>query len=228
LTIIDDSVLNGENSQRYRDFLLENFIIIQVVSLPFNTFYPAGAGVKTSILHLRKKAGNEQQGNIFMAITNNIGHDDHSRDTPERNNLHLVRQVFDEWRRGEGVKEQIIENEHPEEALGCPLQIFELPGDQFNPQRLDAFYYAPELRNAQAALMRLEKEGKISIRKGSDFNVIAELKKVDTWDFSGKKFKYFEIGDVTIDGTIVKYREDYFPNLPTRASAVSIKRVSCL
>lgn len=29
--------------------------------------------------------------------------------------------------------------------------------------------------------------------------------------------KYFEIGDVTIDGTIVKYREDYFENLPTRA-----------
>lgn len=217
LTVIDDSVLNGENSQKYRNFLLENFIIIQVISLPFNTFYPAGAGVKTSILHLRKRTVNEQQGSIFMAITNNIGHDDHGRDSPERNNLRLVAEIFEEWKKGRAINGRIIHNEHPREPLGAPLQIFELPKDKINPERLDAFYYAPELRNAQRALLKLQREGKMSICRGSDFIVIQELKKADTWDFTGKKFKYFEIGDVTIDGTIVEYREDYFANLPTRA-----------
>ena len=41
LTIIDDTVLNGKSSQKYRDYILDNFIIIQIISLPFNTFFTA-------------------------------------------------------------------------------------------------------------------------------------------------------------------------------------------
>ncbi|MHA1280002.1 MAG: N-6 DNA methylase [Candidatus Helarchaeota archaeon] len=217
LTIIDDTVLNGDNSQRYREFILKNFIIIQVVSLPFNTFFRADANIKTSMIHLRKKATGESQGNIFMAITNNIGHDDHSRDTPERNNLHIVVKFFEEWRNGSKIEDQIIYNEHPDEPLGCPLQIFEVSPEEFNHKRFDAFYYAPELKHARTNLYNLEKEGKITIHKGSNFTLIPEIKKDDIQNFEGELFKYIEIGDVTIDGTIIKYREDYFEKLPTRA-----------
>ena len=217
LTIIDDTVLNGEKSQRYRDFILNNFIIIQVVSLPFNTFFRADANIKTSIIHLRKKKPNEKQGSIFMAITNNIGHDDHCRDTPKRNNLHLVAKLFEEWRSGEKIEEQIIHNEDPDEPLSCPLQIFEVPPEEINPKRLDAFYCAPELKRARENLLRLGKKGKISIRKGSDFNIIEPLKSEEVSQMKDRLFKYIEIGDVTIDGTIVKYREDYLENLPSRA-----------
>lgn len=217
LTIIDDTVLNGENSQWYRDFILDNFVIVQVVSLPFNTFFKADANIKTSMIHLRRKAKNEQQGHIFMAVTNNIGHDDHSRDTPERNNLHVVAKHFEDWNAGVKIKDTIINSQHPDEPLGCPFQIFTVPADKINPKRLDAFYYAPELRQAQESLLKLEEEGKIKIYKGGDFNLIPELTKEEIEEFEGKTFKYFEIGDVTIDGTIVKHREDNFENLPTRA-----------
>lgn len=217
LTIIDDTVLNGENAQRYRDHILKNFVIIQVVSLPFNTFFRADANIKTSMIHLRRKAEGEKQGNIFMAITNNIGHDDHQRDTPARNNLPIVAKFFEEWRTKGELKPQIIHNEDADEPLGCPLQVFEVTPDQLNNKRLDAFYYAPELRQAQEKIVMLEKEGKISLYKGIDFNIIPTLKKDEVEQSKGKLFKYFEIGDVTPDGTIIKYKTDYFENLPTRA-----------
>jgi type I restriction enzyme M protein len=223
LTIIDDTVLNGDNSQRYRDYILDNFIIIQIVSLPFNTFFRADANIKTSMIHLRRKADEEKQGNIFMAITNNIGHDDHQRDTPERNNLHIVSKYFEDWKYGNKIDDKIIHNEHSDEPLGCPLQIFEISAKELNPKRLDAFYYAPELKQAKNNIRKLEKSGKIEIRKGSDFNLIPEIKKTDFPDFEGKIYKYFEIGEVTIDGTIVKHREDYFDKLPTRAR-INVKK----
>lgn len=217
LTIIDDTVLNGDNSQKYRDFIFDNFVIKQVISLPFNTFFRADANIKTSMIHLRRKEKGEQQGNIFMAITNNVGHDDHSRDTPERNNMHIVAKCFEDWSSGKKLQDTIIHNEHPDEPLGCPLQIFEVLKEDLNPKRLDAFYCSPELKKAKQTVLKLEKEGKVVLRKGSDFQIIPELKKEDTEDFQGKAFKYFEIGDVTIDGTIVNNREDLFENLPTRA-----------
>ncbi len=217
LTIIDDTVLNGEKSPRYRDFILDNFVVMQILSLPFNTFFRADANIKTSIIHLRKKAPGESQGNVFMAITNNIGHDDHCKDTPERNNLHIVAKMFDDWRSGKTVVQKIIYNQHPDEPLSCPLQIFEVKADQLNRGRLDAFYYSPELKKLRTQIVELEKQGKIKIRKGTDFKLLKEIKKKDEEKYKGKTFKYFEIGDVTIDGTIVKHREDYFENLPTRA-----------
>jgi len=217
LTIIDDTVLNGEKSPKYRDYILKNFIIIQTVSLPFNAFFRADANIKTSMIHLRKKAENEEQGDIFMAITNNIGHDDHQIDTPARNNLPTVAKYFYEWQKSGNSFSEIIHNEHPDEPLGCPLQIFTIYADEINKNRLDAFYYSPELKEARKEIFEQYKSGKIDLKKGSEFNLIQTLGKDEIVECEGKMFKYFEIGDVTIDGTIVKHREDYFENLPTRA-----------
>ena len=217
LTIIDDTVLNGDSAQKYRDYILKHFIIIQVVSLPFNTFFRADANVKTSLIHLRRKAKGETQPNIFMAITNNIGHNDHAQDTPARNNLPIIAQHFKDWSKNRNLEPIIINNNDPDEPLSCPLQIFEVPSEKLNLKRLDAFYYSPELQQMRDNLVKLEQEGKISIRKGADFKIISELKSTEKTKCVGKIFKYFEIGDVTIDGTIVQHRNDYFENLPTRA-----------
>ena len=164
LTIIDDTVLNGAKSQKYRDFILEYFIIIQVVSLPFNTFFRADANIKTSMLHLRRKKKGEQQGNIFMAITNNIGHDDHQKDTPARDNLPIVSDYYFKWKKEGRFEPVIIHNEHPDEPLGCPLQIFEVEFKELNKKRLDAFYYSPELNDLRLKLHLQEKTGKIELK----------------------------------------------------------------
>ena len=224
LTIIDDTVLNGIGSQWYRDFILDNFIIIQVISLPFNTFFRAQASIKTSILHLRKKRPDEKQGGIFMAITNNIGHDDHSRDTPERNDLTTIARMFEEWKSTGKIQTSIVDNESNDESLSCPMQIFELSANELKHKRLDAFYYSPELKKIRNKLNKLKQNDKIHLYKGKDFEMITELKKERKGDdkgkytdFEGKIFKYFEIGDVTQDGTITEFREEFFEDLPTRA-----------
>ncbi len=218
LTVIDDTVLNGENSQKYRDFILKNFIIVQIVSLPFNTFFRAQANVKTSLMHLRRRDDeDEKQGDIFMSITNNVGHDDHQNDTPARNNLVTISKRFREWKKNGKRFSEIIDNEHKDEPLGCPLQIFTVSPKDLNLKRLDAFYYSPELKQSRKNIKDLFDSGKIDLKKGSDFNLIKTMKKEDSEKCFGKFFKYFEITDVTIDGSIVSNIEDSFENLPTRA-----------
>lgn len=216
LTILDDTVLNGDNSQKYRKYILDNFIIIQIISLPFNTFFRADANIKTSIIHLRRKKEGEKQGNIFMAITNNIGHDDHQKETPDRNNLSIVVKYFNEWKKSGNLSPEILYNQHEDEPLGCPLQIFEVEAKELNPARLDAFYYSPELMKIRNNLFDLAKKDEIILKKGSDFTIIPTMKKNNIDMCLGNIYKYFEIGDVTIDGSIISFRENYFENLPTR------------
>lgn len=216
-TVIDDTVINGQKSQRYRDFLLDNFILVQVISLPFNTFFGAEANVKTSIVHLRRKSEGEKQGHVFMAIANNVGHDDHKKPTPDRNNLREIIRYYERWQNGEQINDVIIENQSNDEPLGCPMQIFTVAPENLNKERLDAFYYAPELIKAREKLFKLRDAGEIDLFYGRDFEIIPEIKKREEKSFGGNTYKYFEIGDVTIDGTIVKYREEPFESLPTRA-----------
>lgn len=217
LTIIDDTVLNGEGSQDYRDWILKNFIIIQVVSLPFNTFFRADANIKTSMIHLRRKETGEKQGTIFMAITNNIGQDDHQRDTPARDNLPTVEKYFADWKNTGKDFSEVIHNEHPDEPLGCPLQVFTVSAEKLNTKRLDAFYYSPELEEAKKQVISLFKKGEIDLKKGTDFQLIDTINKEEIQQLPNTIFKYFEIGNVTIDGSIVSHIEDYFDKLPTRA-----------
>lgn len=152
-----------------------------------------------------------------MAIANNIGHDDHKKPTPERNNLREIIRYYERWQQGEEIEDVIIKNESYDEPLSCPLQIFTVKPEDLNPERLDAFYYSPELRQTKDKLIELGKKGVIKLHYGKDFNIIKDIKKSQANKLSGSTFKYFEIGDVTIDGTIVKFREDEFNSLPTRA-----------
>ena len=52
--VIPDGVLTNSSSQFVRDWLIERFRILSVVSLPQHTFAHVKAGVKSSILFLRK------------------------------------------------------------------------------------------------------------------------------------------------------------------------------
>lgn len=70
--------------QGVRDWLLERFQLLAVVSLPQAAFQHAGAGVKASVVFLRKRADNEPPDDaeaIFMAAPANIGYDATGRKT---------------------------------------------------------------------------------------------------------------------------------------------------
>ena len=215
LTVIDDTILNGPSAKRHREFLRDHFIIRQVISLPFNAFFKAQANIKTSVLHLRKKMPGEEQGTVFMAIANNIGHDDHKRDTPHRDNLGIIASFYNQWLNGENLEPRIIHNEDRDEPLGCPLQIFTVEPAQLG-DRLDAFYYAPELKRLREHLHAAADEGRIEIKSGKDIAMVQELSSAHVKGYEGQIFKYFEIGDVTRYGAIVNWKEDAIEDLPTR------------
>ena len=67
-----------------RDWLLERFKVLAVVSLPQFAFAHYGAGVKSSVVFLEKRQLGEQASDdeaIFMAMAENIGYDATGRTT---------------------------------------------------------------------------------------------------------------------------------------------------
>ncbi|MBI3900577.1 MAG: N-6 DNA methylase, partial [Chlamydiia bacterium] len=217
LTVIDDTVLNGIESQPYRDYISRNFIIKEIISLPFNAFRRAEAGVKTSILHLKRKEDGEEQGDIFMAILNNIGHDDHKRSTPVRDNFPKLKECYAEWVQHGTLKEVIEYNNPKDEHLGCPFQVFVLKANNIKKHRLDAFYYAPELREIRETLRKKRESGAIELRTGNDYSVVPYMSQEEVDNVGDTEFKYIDISAITQTGAVASYAEGNLEQLPGRA-----------
>jgi type I restriction enzyme M protein len=82
--VVPDGILTNASLQGVRDWLMEHFQILAVVSLPQFAFQHYDAGVKASIMFLRKRGENEKANDdepIFMAQTENIGYDGTGRKT---------------------------------------------------------------------------------------------------------------------------------------------------
>ena len=76
--IIPDGILTNSSLQEVRDFLLARFRVKAIVSLPQTTFSHFGAGVKASIVFLRRRTDDEKLSDdepIFMAAPELIGYD---------------------------------------------------------------------------------------------------------------------------------------------------------
>jgi type I restriction enzyme M protein len=76
--VLPDGILTNSSLQYVRDFLLERFRLLAVVSLPQTAFSHFGAGVKASLVFLRRRAENEKPKDdeaIFMAAPEKIGYD---------------------------------------------------------------------------------------------------------------------------------------------------------
>ena len=82
--VLPDGILTNSSMQYVRDFILEKFQLLAVVSLPQCAFAHFGAGVKASIIFVRKRKDNEkpnQNEAIFMAAPELIGYDATGRKT---------------------------------------------------------------------------------------------------------------------------------------------------
>ena len=219
LIVLDDTVINGKTFEEIRKWIIDKFIILGVHSLPFNAFFKAKANIKTSIIHLRKKhSASEKQCNIFMSISNNIGHDNSLRDTPFRNNLTEILIAYLEWQRTGYLSMTTRDNYDKSENLECPQQYWLISGDELTTERFDSFFYCPDLHNAYKAMMFAKQSGKIDIIKGSSLKRRKKLNSEEKMCLrkSDKDFKYIEIGDVTQYGLITKYIKGRFEDLPTR------------
>lgn len=219
LIVLDDTILNGKSYTLVREWMLAKFVLLGVHSLPFNAFFKARANVKTSILHLRKKVdATDEQGHVFMSISNNIGHDNALNDTYERNNLNDIFNVYSEWKRTGVIEEFVKANQDPKENLECPEQVWVLPPEALSIDRFDAFFYSPELRKVYEELEERERKGDLTLCRGSDLKLRQKLNKDEKSRLreDGKILKYIEIGDVTKFGLITKYITGEFDELPSR------------
>lgn len=217
LIVLDDTILNGRTHIKTREWILENFVIVGIHSLPFNAFFKAEANIKTSILHLRKKERpDERQGHVFMSISRNIGHDSHLNDTPEKNSLGNILTAFFEWKRSGQCPPHIERNEDPNETLECPEQIWLEPPESLDTRRFDAFYYSPELRECRQTLERNAQISEIELKRGKDFKLVKKITAAEKIDMSDVLVKYIEIGDVTPYGLIVTHLNAPFSKIPSR------------
>ena len=82
--ILPDGILTNSSSQYVRDFILEKFQLLAVISLPQCAFSHFGAGVKASIIFVRKRGQSEkvnENEEIFMAAPELIGYDATGKNT---------------------------------------------------------------------------------------------------------------------------------------------------
>jgi type I restriction enzyme M protein len=82
--VLPDGILTNSSLQGVRDWLLDRFQLLAVVSLPQFAFSHYDAGVKASIVFMRRLKKKETIANdapIFMAIADNIGYDASGRKT---------------------------------------------------------------------------------------------------------------------------------------------------
>lgn len=87
--VLPDGILTNSTLQYVRDFIMENFIINAIVSIPQTAFSHYGAGVKCSLLFLTKSTSDKKDYDIFMAQAEYVGYDATGREI-ERNDLNEI------------------------------------------------------------------------------------------------------------------------------------------
>lgn len=98
--VLPDGILTNSSMQYVRDFILEKFQLLAVVSLPQCAFAHFGAGVKASVIFVRKRKVNEKPDEneaIFMAAPELIGYDATGRKTESQ--LDEIVSKYEEFRK---------------------------------------------------------------------------------------------------------------------------------
>ena len=87
--VLPDGILTNATLQYVRDFIMNNFKINAIVSIPQTAFSHYGAGVKCSLLFLTKSTKNKEDDDIFMAQAEYVGYDATGREI-EQNDLNEI------------------------------------------------------------------------------------------------------------------------------------------
>ena len=90
--VLPDGILTNSSLQYVRDFIMERCEILAVVSLPQFAFSHYGAGVKSSLVFLRRKGTDEILDDypIFMAMADRIGYDATGKEDPVDDLLDII------------------------------------------------------------------------------------------------------------------------------------------
>lgn len=192
--VVPEGILTLSSLQYVRDFIMERAQVLAVVSLPRQAFVPAGAGVKASLLFLRKWREYDNQGAdypIFMAIADHVGYD--ATDRPDENDLPKIVDQYSAFLTG---KRQRFNH-------AIIVRRKDLA------KRLDPYYYQPhflqvadDLRNSSYELVPLG-----AILEDMSGGATPEAKS-DAYTSADKGLPFLRVQNITeygIDLTDVKY-----------------------
>lgn len=126
--VLPDGILTNATLQYVRDFIMNNFKINAIVSIPQTAFSHYGAGVKCSLLFLTKSTKNKEDYDIFMAQAEYVGYDATGREI-EQNDLN---EIFNNYK-------NFIEKKNFKLNDKCFLIKFNSIKSN---KRIDAFYYS--------------------------------------------------------------------------------------
>lgn len=72
--VVPDGILTNSSMQYVRDYIMDTFRIVAIVSMPQTAFSANGAGVKSSVMFLKKYSSSEKQErtNLRSTIQNNL------------------------------------------------------------------------------------------------------------------------------------------------------------
>ena len=95
--VLPDGILTNSSLQYVRDFIMEKCQVLAVISLPQFAFSHYGAGVKSSLLFLRRKGTNEilEDYPIFMAMADHVGYDSTGRE----DSINDLKTIYTEYQR---------------------------------------------------------------------------------------------------------------------------------
>ena len=183
--VLPDGILNNSSLQYVKDYIMKTCQLLAVVSLPQITFNHYGAGVKSSLLFLRKKGEKEILENyyIFMAIADHIGYDATGRETPDKNDLLEILEQYREF-------EQI-------QSIHANNKIFCINTEELD-RRMDPSYYKPEFINNYYKVKNIP-----HTRLGE----LSHFSK-ETWnqqDYFNSTFPYIEIGGIDVETGDIKH-----------------------
>ena len=126
--VLPDGILTNATLQYVRDFIMNNFKINAIVSIPQTAFSHYGAGVKCSLLFLTKSTKNKEDYDIFMAQAEYVGYDATGREI-EQNDLN---EIFNNYK-------NFIEKKNFKLNDKCFLIKFNSIKSN---KRIDTFYYS--------------------------------------------------------------------------------------
>jgi type I restriction enzyme M protein len=153
--VLPDSITVNSSNQYVRDFILQNFQLLAVFSLPDFTFSSFGANVKSSILYMRKKAEDETSApyDIFMANIRKIGYTASGKHD-SKNDLHVVLKAFKNF----SEKGIIDVPEEYKNEIYC-----ENSSTVIQNGRLDPNAYSPIFRNVKEMIQKTKEKNNAEI-----------------------------------------------------------------
>ncbi len=98
--VVPEGVMTNTSLQYVRDYILKHCELLASISLPESAFSHFGAGIKSSLLFLRKKDKREKLDDylVFMGVAKQVGIDSTGRE--EENELYSEKEscIFNQWK----------------------------------------------------------------------------------------------------------------------------------